>query len=585
MLRSVPSARDQERHMAPLRLALLGAPSVEVGGAPLRVDTRKAVALLAYLACSGRRHGRDQLATLLWPEADDAHARAALRRTLSALNHALGGVARVAADRSGLELVAPGMVLDIERFRKLVASCDAHGHEPDRACSRCAEPLAEAVALHRGDFLAGFALRDAPEFEDWQLAEADTLRRELAAALQRLVDAEAVRGRWQAAIADAERWLALDPLHEPAHRQLMRLYAWSGQRGAAMRQYRACVRILDEELGVSPLEETTALYQQVTEGGVEPPPTPPSEAAIPTPPPGAARRRPPWSAASRSGPPCRRHLRASSGTAGAGWSRSPARPASARPGSPRPSRPRSRPRTPRCWCAAATRASGWPTGRWPTGSAPPWRDPKAAPGHARSSRTGWRRPPGSCRSWPRWCRRPPSSPRRTVRGRRAASSRASAAPCSPRPWVHMPGCWSSTTCTGPTTPPSTWSATSRAGWTAGRCCCSPSGATRTSRAGTTCAAWPPRRSARGRRARWRSTASTAPRPPHWWTRSRPPTAPRPRSSTGAARACRCCWSRTSPPSTTATRACRRCRAARASCCRPGWSGSRRRPGSSSPPRR
>ncbi len=276
--------------MAPLRLALLGAPSVEVGGAPLRVDTRKAVALLAYLACSGRRHGRDELATLLWPEADDAHARAALRRTLSALNHALGGVARVAADRSGLELVAPGMVLDIERFRKLVASCDAHGHEPDRACSRCAEPLAEAVALHRGDFLAGFALRDAPEFEDWQLAEADTLRRELAAALQRLVDAEAVRGRWQAAIADAERWLALDPLHEPAHRQLMRLYAWSGQRGAAMRQYRACVRILDEELGVSPLEETTALYQQVTEGGVEPPPTPPPEAAIPTPPPAAAAR-------------------------------------------------------------------------------------------------------------------------------------------------------------------------------------------------------------------------------------------------------------------------------------------------------
>src|SRR6266545_6658887 len=237
-------ACDQERHMAALRLALLGPPSVEVGGAPLRVDTRKAVALLAYLACSGRRHGRDELAALLWPEADDAHARAALRRTLSALNHALGGTARAAADRSGLELVAPGMELDIRRFRTLVASCDAHGHEPERACAECAEPLAEAVALHRGDFLAGFALRDAPEYEDWQFAEADTLRRERAGALQRLVDAEAIRGRWQAAVAHAERWLALDPLHEPAHRQLMRLYAWSGQRGAAMRQYRACVRIL-----------------------------------------------------------------------------------------------------------------------------------------------------------------------------------------------------------------------------------------------------------------------------------------------------------------------------------------------------
>jgi DNA-binding SARP family transcriptional activator len=262
-----------------LRLALLGTPRVEVSGAALRVDTRKAVALLAYLAYSGGRHGRDELAALLWPEGDDAHARAALRRTLSALNHALGGVARVAADRIGLELVAPGMGLDVHRFRELVAACEAHGHEPELACGACTEPLAEAVALHRGNFLAGFALRDAPEFEDWQFAEAETLRREHAGALQRLVVGLAAQARWQAAIAHAERWLALDPLHEPAHRQLMRLYAWSGQRSAAMRQYRACVRVLDQELGVPPLEDTTALYHEVTEGRVGPPPTPPAATA------------------------------------------------------------------------------------------------------------------------------------------------------------------------------------------------------------------------------------------------------------------------------------------------------------------
>jgi len=261
--------------MAGLRVELLGPPRAEIGGAPLKVDTRKAIALPAYLACSGRRHGRDELAALLWPEADEAHARAALRRTLSALNHALAagpGGASVRADRVGLELDAPGLDLDLRRFRELVAGCAAHGHDPERGCAACVAPLAEAVALHRGEFMAGFALRDAPGFEDWQLAEAGSCRRELAVALRRLVGTYAGRGAWDAAIAEAGRWLALDPLHEPAHRQLMRLYAWSGQRGAAMNAYRACVRVLDEELGVPPLEETTDLYRAVVEDRVEPPP-------------------------------------------------------------------------------------------------------------------------------------------------------------------------------------------------------------------------------------------------------------------------------------------------------------------------
>ena len=74
-----------------LTIALLGAPRIEVDGEPLRVDTRKAVALLAFLAVTGHAHGRDRLTGLLWPEYDDDRARAALRRTLSTLKTALGG--------------------------------------------------------------------------------------------------------------------------------------------------------------------------------------------------------------------------------------------------------------------------------------------------------------------------------------------------------------------------------------------------------------------------------------------------------------------------------------------------------------
>src|SRR5258708_10781799 len=57
----------------------------------------------------------------------------------------------------------------------------------------------------------------------------------------------------------------LDRLHEAAHRLLMQLYVWSGQRGAALHQYRECVEVLERELGVAPLEATTRLYQAIKE--------------------------------------------------------------------------------------------------------------------------------------------------------------------------------------------------------------------------------------------------------------------------------------------------------------------------------
>jgi DNA-binding SARP family transcriptional activator len=74
--------------MARLALSLLGTPQISLDGTLVRFDTRKAVALLAYLACTRHVHSRESLASLLWPEYADA--RNALRRTLSAIQHSLG---------------------------------------------------------------------------------------------------------------------------------------------------------------------------------------------------------------------------------------------------------------------------------------------------------------------------------------------------------------------------------------------------------------------------------------------------------------------------------------------------------------
>jgi len=257
-----------------LKIYLLGSPRVELDNTPLEVDTRKAIALLAYLALSNPAGSqrRDSLAAFFWPDVDSSRAHGALRRTLSALHKALGGAGlKIDREAVGLER-SPDTWIDVEAFHGLLAECRTHGHPVDEVCPNCLPRLAAATALWRDDFMAGFSLRDSPAFDDWQFFQVESLRRELASALERLARGLSAQGEFETAIAHARRWLALDALHEPAHRQLMLLYAWAGQRAAALRQYREAVRVLDQELSVAPLAETTGLYEAIKENRVPPAP-------------------------------------------------------------------------------------------------------------------------------------------------------------------------------------------------------------------------------------------------------------------------------------------------------------------------
>ena len=245
--------------MRSLSIALLGAPRISVDGQPLAVDTRKATAALAYIALSGHAQARAVLADLLWPDSDPERSRSALRRTLSTLRGALGEE-RLVSDRLTVSVDLEGAYFDVAEFRR-VASDPRAG----------IDALAAAVALHRGELLAGFSLRDSVEFDDWQRGVQETMRRERAGALDRLADALAHEGRFDEAIAAARQRLELDTLHEPTHRRLIDLYARGGRRGDALVQYRECVRELDRELGVAPLSETTDLYN-VINGGAAPAP-------------------------------------------------------------------------------------------------------------------------------------------------------------------------------------------------------------------------------------------------------------------------------------------------------------------------
>jgi hypothetical protein len=159
--------------------------------------------------------------------------------------------------------------VDVDHFHDLLQAWRAHGHPQAQVCSNCLTALTEAVELYQGDFLAGFTLRDSASFDEWQLYQTEGFRQELATALEQLVRGHSAQGAFDPAIAYARRWLSLDPLHEPVHRHLMRLYVQAGQRAAAVRQYQECARILETELGVPPSRETKSLYEQIRTGVAE----------------------------------------------------------------------------------------------------------------------------------------------------------------------------------------------------------------------------------------------------------------------------------------------------------------------------
>ena len=257
-----------------LEIALLGPPRVRRDGKAVAFDTRKATALLARLALARRPHSREALCELLWPAGDPDRARGALRRTLSTLRSAIGEEwLETDADSVALRH-GPELELDVERFRALSAE------------GASVRDLENAVNLYSGRLLEGFSVRDSPAFDDWVVSEEGALRRELDSALGRLVADLGQQGDYVPAIAHAERWVEIEPLHEPAHRELIRLHAWSGDRGAALSCYRECVRTLSEELGVPPLPETTALFEQVSDGTLSPPSAPappPARRTLPLP--------------------------------------------------------------------------------------------------------------------------------------------------------------------------------------------------------------------------------------------------------------------------------------------------------------
>jgi predicted ATPase/DNA-binding SARP family transcriptional activator len=248
--------------MSTLKLYVFGSPRLEQNGIPLKLRPRKALALFVYLSVTAQPHSRDTLATLFWPESDHQTARSNLRRTLHQLTKALPpDTLLITFDRIGLHAKL-NLWVDTAAFQVAVTAA-TDNPQSKRVDSLWFTNLAAAIDLYAADFLAGFTISDSPAFDDWQYFQQEELRHLMAAALEALTRAYAVCTEWERALVYALRWLSLDPLREPVHQWIMKLYAWSGQPAAALRQYRQCERTMNEALGSPPGEDTIALFEAI----------------------------------------------------------------------------------------------------------------------------------------------------------------------------------------------------------------------------------------------------------------------------------------------------------------------------------
>ena len=210
----------------------------------------KRLALLCYLAIESSRRfqRRDCLLGLFWPELGQAQARQALRQSLYFLRHALREP--VVTSRGACEI---GIAQDL-------ITCDVHTFVQLTDRGR----YADALALYRGDFLAGFFVNEpSPAFEHWLYARRDELRQRASDAARALTDTAASRG----AASEATHWARyatrLDPDDEQSLRRLVWLLDSQGDRAGALRAYAEFAESLAAELAAEPSAETQALIQAV----------------------------------------------------------------------------------------------------------------------------------------------------------------------------------------------------------------------------------------------------------------------------------------------------------------------------------
>jgi DNA-binding SARP family transcriptional activator len=241
-----------------LSVSLLGHFCIRRDEAPVTdVDTPRLQSLLAYLMLHGDApQSRAHMAFLFWPDTTEAQARTNLRNLLHSLRRALPDAnSYLEANAQTLHWRPDAQCsLDVNHFDSALDQAKRALQVRDLAASRVA--LERAVALYTGDLLPSC-------YDDWIMPLREELRQAYLSALERLVDLLEEARDYAGAIANGQRLLRHDPLHEATYRRLIRLHALDGNRAGALRVYHTCATVLRREVDVDPSPATREAYERL----------------------------------------------------------------------------------------------------------------------------------------------------------------------------------------------------------------------------------------------------------------------------------------------------------------------------------